>query len=293
MALASEAQIPGVYRRRIGDIVVTALSDGFLDGSLEVLQNITPDEAAAMLRAAFKPVPRRTSVNCFVIESAGRVALLETGSGTYLAPTAGALRHNMAAAGFDPASVQTILLTHMHPDHSAGLTNRDTGERYFPNAELRAHEEEFRYWFNDASMANATERERALYFGCTREQVSPYRDRYNPFTGGEVFPGVTAVPLPGHTPGHTGYLVQSENEQLLIWGDIVHVPDVQVPRPEVTIAFDTDPAAAAATRRRIFDQVAADRLLVAGMHIHFPGFANLTRQGDGYAIIYENWQQAL
>ena len=293
MALISNIQIPGVYRRRIGDIVVTALSDGFLDGSLEVLQNITPEEAASMLRAAFKPVPRRTSVNCFVIESAGRVALLETGSGTYLAPTAGALLRNMAAAGFDPASVETILLTHMHPDHSAGLTNRETGERHFPNAELRAHENEFRYWFDDAEMAKATERERALYFGCTREQVSPYRDRYNPFTGGEVFPGVTVVPLHGHTPGHCGYLVQSGNEQLLIWGDIVHVPDIQVPRPEVTIAFDADPVAAAATRRKIFDQVATDRLLVAGMHIHFPGFANLTRHNNDFSIIYENWQQAL
>lgn len=285
-------QIPGVYHRRIGDIVVTALSDGYLDGTVEVLQNIAPGEATRMLTDAFRP-GRRTSVNCYIIHSAGRLALIETGSGNYLAPTAGKLRENLAAAGIDPAAIELVMLTHMHPDHSAGLTDPVTGRRLFPNAELVVHENEPRHWDDDAAMAKASERARKLYFECAREQIAPYRDRLRPFSGPkEVFPGVTTVPLHGHTPGHSGYRIASSDQSLLIWGDIIHVPEIQVPRPEVTIEFDTDPAMAAATRRRTFDMVASEKQLIAGMHVHFPGFAHVVRSGTGYALLPEPWAQA-
>ena len=285
-------QVPGVYHRRIGDIVVTAVSDGYLDGTVEVLQNINHDEARRMLAAAFRP-GRRTSVNTFAIHSAGRLTLVDTGSGNYLLPTAGQLHRNLAAAGIDPADIELILLTHMHPDHSAGLTDPASGQRLFPNAEVVVHENDPRHWDNDAAMARATERERQLYFQAAREQITPYRDRLRPFNAErEVFPGVTAVPLNGHTPGHSGYMISSAGQSLLIWGDIIHAPEIQVPRPEVTIEFDTDPTMAAATRRRVFDMVATDRLLVAGMHVHYPGFAYVVRQCDGYALLPEPWDQA-
>jgi glyoxylase-like metal-dependent hydrolase (beta-lactamase superfamily II) len=285
-------QIPGVYHRRIGDIVVTALSDGYLDGTVDVLQNIAPDEATRVLRENFRP-GRRTSVNCYAIFSSGRLALIETGSGDYLLPTAGKLQRNLAAAGFDPAAMEKVILTHMHPDHSAGLTDPKTGGKLFPNAELVVHENEPRHWTDDAAMAKASERAKKLYFQCAREQMAPYHNVMHTFSSGvEVFPGVTAVMLHGHTPGHSGYMVSSGNDSLLIWGDIVHVPDVQIPRPEVTIEFDTDPHAAAATRRRVLDMAATDRLLVAGMHMHFPGFAHIVRHGDSYAMLPEPWDQA-
>ena len=192
-------QIPGVYHRRIGDIVVTALSDGYLDGVVEVMQNIAPADATRMLTEQFRP-GRRTSVNCYLVHSGGRLALIETGSGDYLLPTAGKLQRNLKAAGVDPADIDTVILTHMHPDHSAGLTDPETGQRFFPDAELVVHQNEPKHWQDDGAMNRADERARKLYFQCAREQIAPYHNQMRTFADAvEVFPGVTAMPLPGHT----------------------------------------------------------------------------------------------
>jgi glyoxylase-like metal-dependent hydrolase (beta-lactamase superfamily II) len=155
------------------------------------------------------------------------------------------------------------------------------------------HENEPAHWFDDAAMAKGSEREKKLFFQAGREQVAPYRDRWRLFRQGEVFPGVTAIPRPGHTMGHTTFMISSGSEQLLIWGDTVHVPEVQTARPEVCMEVDTDQDAAAASRRKVFEMVATDRLLVTGMHLHFPGFAHLVREGTGFRLIPEVWGHAL
>jgi glyoxylase-like metal-dependent hydrolase (beta-lactamase superfamily II) len=280
------AQIPGVYHRRIGDIVVTTISDGYLDGTLEVMRNVDIEKARQILTDAFRPA-RRTSVNTFLIHSKGRIAIIDTGSGNYLQPTAGFVQRNLASANIDPTSIDTVLLTHMHPDHSAGLTDMSNGQLLFPNAELVMHENELAHWFDDGAMAKADERSAKLCFLSGREQVAPYKNRTRLFKDGEVFPGVTAVPSLGHTPGHTAYLIASGNDQLMIWGDTVHVPEVQTAFPEAGMAFDTDLAAAAAARKRMFDRVSADGILIAGMHLHFPAFSRLARRGEAYALYPE------
>jgi glyoxylase-like metal-dependent hydrolase (beta-lactamase superfamily II) len=290
MAEVPSSQIPGVYRRRIGDIVVTAISDGYLDAAYEFMRNIEPKDAERLLKDAYRPAPPRVSINCFVIHSGGRVALVETGSADSMGPTLGYMPKHLAAAGVDAASIDTILLTHMHPDHSNGLTDKN-GVAKFPNVELVVSERDVDHWHDDAAMAKATERQKLRFFQWAREQIKPYQDRRRDARG-EVFPGVTAMPLYGHTPGHTGYVIASKGEQLLIWGDIVHIPDVQTRRPEVWMEPDTDPEAAVAMRRRVFDMVATDRLLAAGMHMHFPGLLNLNRRADGgYELIPELWAQ--
>src|ERR1700755_2160897 len=169
-------QIPGVYHRRIGDIIVTAISDGYLDGNLDVMRNVDLDAAHKILKDAFRPA-RRTSVNTFLIHSKGRLAIVDTGSGNYLLPTAGFVQHSLAGAGIDPKSIDTVLLTHMHPDHSAGLTDMSTGQLLFPNAELVMHENELAHWCDDGAMAKVDERSRQLYFQAGREQVAPYKSR--------------------------------------------------------------------------------------------------------------------
>jgi glyoxylase-like metal-dependent hydrolase (beta-lactamase superfamily II) len=281
-------QVVGVYHRRVGAITVTALNDGHQDVAMSTVLGIPAEEAAAMLHAAYRPVPRRTAVNAFLIRSGGRVALVDTGCGP-ARPTVGRVAANLAAAGLGPEQVDVVLLTHMHPDHWGGLSDA-TGTPRFPGAELKLHQAEHAHWHDDAAMGRlADPARREMFFLDARRRLAPYRDRMTLFTGGEVFPGVTALPLPGHTPGHTGFLISSGRDSLLIWGDIVHVPELQVPRPEVVMAVDVDPTAAEATRRRIFDQVAADRLAVAGMHLHFPAFAHLARGGGGYSLVPDAW----
>jgi glyoxylase-like metal-dependent hydrolase (beta-lactamase superfamily II) len=291
MSNVPTAQIPGVYHRRFGDIVVTAISDGYLDAVYEFIRGIEPAEAETILKGAYRPAPPRVSINTFVIHSAGRKALVDTGSQNSMGPTLGHMPKHLAAAGIDPKEIDTILLTHMHPDHSNGLTDA-SGKAIYPHVELVVAERDVNHWFDDAAMAKATERQQMRFFRWAREQIAPYQNqRREPV--GEVFPGVTAVPLYGHTPGHTGYLVSSKGEQLLIWGDIVHMPDIQTQRPDVYMEPDVDGQAAIATRKRTMDMVATDRLLAAGMHMHFPGFLNLNkRPNGGYELIPEIWNQA-
>ena len=284
-------QIAPVYHRKIGDIVVTALSDGTLTRPLEMMHNVPKSLGQAYFDDAFRPGPV-ISVNAFLIYSGNRMALVETGSGAYLGDTTGFLLQSLKAAGVAPDEIKTVMLTHMHPDHSAGLTDMTTGKPNYPNAELVMHENEPKHWYDDAAMARGTEREKNMFFKAGREQVEPYRDRWRLFgKQTEVFPGVTAIPATGHTPGHTAYLVQSGKERLLIWGDTVHIPEVQVPRPEVTMTVDTDHGAAAASRARIFDMCASERLLVTGMHLHFPGFSHLARRRSTYELVPEVWRQ--
>ncbi|MDT7952641.1 MAG: MBL fold metallo-hydrolase [Acetobacteraceae bacterium] len=288
-----DQQIPGVIHRRVGELFVTALSDGFLDGSLNVLRNIGEEEAAAMIRAAFRPVPRRTSVNCFLIRGDDATTLVDTGCGDTMQPTTGKLLGHLAAAGVAPEAIDLILLTHMHGDHSNGLSDA-SGRAVFPNATVTMHEAEWAYWSDSANVAEVERTGNGLpYFAMAQRQMAPYLNRLRTFRDGEVAPGITAVPLPGHTPGHTGYRVASEGESLLIWGDITHVPEVQIPRPDVTVIYDVDPAQAEASRRRILEQTAADRQLVAGMHLHFPGYAHVAQDAGGYRLVPEPWRQAL
>ncbi len=289
---APTQQIPAVYHRRIGDIVVTALADGVAIRDHKMMIGVSEDEGAQHLQAAFRD-HCALSINTFLIHSAGRLALIDTGSGTYLGPDAGHLPSNLRAAGVDPAAIDTILLTHMHPDHSAGLTNRDTGAKHFPNAQLVAHENEPKHWFDNGAMSRASERERVMMFQQARDQTAPYLTEMQRFTDGEVFPGVTALPCPGHTPGHTAYMISSNDETLLIWGDIVHIPEVQVPRPDVSMVVDVDPAMAATSRKRMFDMAASERLLVTGMHLHYPGFGHVARDGDSWRFAPEPWAQGM
>jgi glyoxylase-like metal-dependent hydrolase (beta-lactamase superfamily II) len=291
MSNLPQTQVAGVYHRKLGGVLVTGLSDGYVDIDYTMLRNLPDEEIKTILARDHRRSPPRVSVNAFALRFDGRTYLIDCGSADTMGPTCGRLPANLAAAGIDPASIDGVLLTHVHPDHSNGLTEAATGARLFPNAEVIVHENEINHWFNDELMAKAPERPRRRYFEAGRTQLSPYMaaDRVRTFRKGEVLPGVTAIPIPGHTPGHTAYVISSGGESMLIWGDTVHVPEVQVARPEVTMEFDSDPEAAVIARQMIFDMTVTSGMLIGGMHLHFPGFGHMRREGGQYSLIAEQW----
>lgn len=284
-------QAPGVYRQRVGEAVVTAISDGGMAINPAVLRNITEAEAHAMLHAAGRRAPFMTAVNTYLVQTPSRTVLIDTGAGPLMGPTVGRLVEHLVAAGVAPGDVDTVLLTHMHIDHVGGLLNPD-GTPAFANADLLVPQAEAAFWLDDAVAAKAPEAAQPS-FALAKRMTAPYGKRLHAFTEAEPVPGLIAVPLPGHTPGHTGYQLGAGEAGLLIWGDIFHQPDLQAPNPDVAVMFDTDQSLAIATRRDILARVAAEQIMVAGMHLHFPGFMRIAAVGDGYAVRPLPWMPEL
>lgn len=270
--------------QQVGDLTITAISDGYLAASLDLLSNIDPADASRMQENAGINDQASIHINCYLVRGGGRTILIDAGAGGFK-QWGGRLKTNLALAGTQPSEIDAILLTHAHPDHVGGLMDV-SGEAAFPNAELVVHNREVTFWQNDGHLSRAPERARGSFL-LARQAFGCYRDRLRTFDAGEVLPGVTAMPLPGHTAGHSGYHLESASRNLLVWGDIVHFPQIQVSRPDVSIAFDQDSHLAAATRSRLLDLVCSERLLVAGMHLGELGFAHIERTGGAYGVTYE------
>jgi glyoxylase-like metal-dependent hydrolase (beta-lactamase superfamily II) len=270
---------PGFYRLTLGDFEITALSDGILSlNGHELLTNTTPARLDAALERAFLSEPLDFSVNAFLVNTGTKLVLIDTGAGPEMATT-GKLLSNLQAAGYKPEQVDEICITHMHGDHIGGLTQN--GKAVFPNAIVRTAQAEADYWLSEAKMNAAPESARD-YFKSAIAALHPYvaAKHLRPFSGNtEIVPGIHAVPAPGHTPGHTVYLVSSKNENLLLWGDLMHVAAVQFPDPSVTIKFDSDSPVAARQRAQIFAEAAAKKWLVGGAHLSFPGLGHLAVNG--------------
>jgi glyoxylase-like metal-dependent hydrolase (beta-lactamase superfamily II) len=282
------AQAPGFYRRAVGDILVTSLNDGMLAESVAVLQGIDGDAAAALLVEAFLPPAPVISVNAFLLQTPQSCILVDAGCGNGMGPGGGRLAANLQAAGVAPADIDIVLLTHMHPDHVGGLLAPD-GQPAFPRARIGVPQADAAVFLDASIAASAPEPARPV-FAMARAVAAAYGDRFAPFSGQpELIPGVTAVAMPGHSPGHTGYRVASRGDSMLIWGDIVHVPAIQAPRPQVGMIFDADPALAERNRRDAMAAAAQSRELIAGMHLPFPGFAYVSTAGSGFALVPILW----
>lgn len=269
---------------KVGDLNISAVSDGYLHASFDFLANIDPADASRIQEDAGITDQTAIHINGYLVRGSGRTVLIDAGAGGFK-QWGGRLKTNLLLAGIQPCEIDAILLTHAHPDHVGGLME-PSGEAVFANAELVAHHREVAFWQDDGNLSRAPERARGNFL-LARQAFDGYRDRLRTFDGGEVLPGITAMSLPGHTAGHTGYRLDSDGKSLLVWGDIVHFPQIQIPRPDVSIAFDQDARLAADTRSRLLDYVAAEQELIAGMHLGEPGFARIKRTGETYAVAYE------
>jgi glyoxylase-like metal-dependent hydrolase (beta-lactamase superfamily II) len=284
------AQAPGVYRLKVGSFEVTVLSDGWIPLEAKLFTG-NAEGAGKSLEASFLPkdnIP--TSVNEWLVNTGDKLILVDTGTSNVFAPTLGRMAKNLAAADIDPAAVDMVVLTHLHPDHAAGLLTTDK-KIAFANATVHVAEAEYAFWTSAELYAKAPD-EFKPFFDLARNSIKPYVDagKVEQFKDGAEFaPGITAAAAPGHTMGHSMVRLSSGASQLLLWGDIVHNAALQFAEPERAITYDTDRALAIATRKRVFDMTAADRLLIAGAHLPFPGIGHVTRAASGYAYVPVEW----
>ena len=284
---------PGFYRIVLGKFQITALSDGTVSYPMDnLLTNTSPTAVNASLASFFITEPYPTSINCFLVNTGNRLILIDTGGGTLLGPTLGKLLNSLAAAGYTPSQINEVYLTHMHVDHEGGLMA--SGKRAFPNAILRVNRKDAEFWLSPGQAkladrqvsAHRTARTQFIQtnFTSTQQMVDPYitDGSFKTFEYGDVLaPGITAQSAAGHTPGHTIFEIRSEGQRLLIWGDIVHVAQVQLGKPAVTILFDSNPEAARTTRSAVLSQAASDKVLIAGAHIAFPGLGHVRQMVAG------------
>lgn len=278
------ARAPGYYRYYVGDIEVTALLDGTMalpESFVYGYDEATARASTALAYRKFTPGMITIPVNGYVIKIGGKLTLVDAGAPSLLGDAVGGLTRNLQAAGLKVEDISSVLFTHFHPDHIGTLLNA-SGAKTFENAGLVCSEAEWAFAHDDAVRA-AVPNDFKGYIDLVRGFVAPYADGREVFTGEkEVMSGVTSIPLPGHTPGHSGFSIHSGNESLLIWGDIIHFSTLQFTNPDWGVVFDTDPALAAETRKKMFDRASADRMAVAGMHVDFPGIGYVERAGDTF-----------
>ena len=281
-------QVPGVYRRRVGDFVVTAVNDGIVPIPAEAMVGMMPDEVRKTLAGRFRPADNpHVTIGTYLVEVGGSRTLVDTGSRSLMGPTLGKLLENLAALDVTPDQIDRIALTHLHPDHAGGMLD-DEGAAVFPKAEVFISVEEEKYWLGGEPPTDGVGVAQQVNSYAPQLRKA-YGNRWHAIGEEEVIPGMRREALPGHTPGHSGYHLASGKDELLIWGDITHVPVIQIANPEVGLAFDVDIDQARAMRRRILDRIASDGLAIGGMHLEFPGFGHVVRNSAGYEYVPDLW----
>ncbi|MDR2364438.1 MAG: MBL fold metallo-hydrolase [Zoogloeaceae bacterium] len=293
-------QAPGFYRLMLGAFEVTALYDGYFDLDANLLYNMPSEAIRSRLAERFnlRDGKFQTAVNAYLINTGTKLVLVDAGNPSGSDGSAGHLLVHLKAAGYAPEQVDAVLLTHLHGDHAGGLLNV-AGKALFPNATIYMSKTEADFWLPEDAAKRAIARglipkamraeQLASVFRATKAPLAPYEaaGRVKTFEDGErILPGIRSLAAHGHTPGHAGFEVESNKAKLLIWGDIVHSAAVQFAQPAVGIAFDSDDKQAVATRKAILKRAAREKLLIAGMHLPFPGIGHVvTNGGESYEWI--------
>ncbi|WP_407174126.1 MBL fold metallo-hydrolase [Bradyrhizobium sp. STM 3562] len=299
-AAPADKQAPSFYRYRVGDIEVSVVSDGRFTFPLEdsFITNAKKEDVSAALQRAFLPGDTMTIYFApLVINTGGKVVVIDTGNGPLAREknrTNGLFAENMAAAGFDPKAVDMVVISHFHTDHVNGLLTAE-GTPAFPNAEVLVPAVEWKFWMDDGEMSRAPagrmqslfKNNRNIFDAGLKRKVTPYE------WGKEIAPGLLAVETVGHTPGHTSYVLSSGSGKVFIQSDVTNNPNPFATHPGWHAFFDQDADVAEKTRRRIYDMVVTEKLLLQAFHYPFPGLAHLEKDGDGYRVIPMPWNPAI
>ena len=282
-----KTQVPGYYRLMLGQFEVTALYDGAIDLDEKMLKNIDKRDIQRLLAREFLKGPKvQTAVNAYLVNTGSKLILVDAGAAKLFGPSLGNIVDNLKAAGYAPEQVDTVLITHLHGDHVNGLVTAD-GQRVFTNAEVWSAKADNDFWLSEA-VADMAPKDFQPFFKMSRDAAAPYlaAGKWKTFDSDrELLAGVSSVDTHGHTPGHASYLFQSGDQRLMILGDLVHNHAVQFARPEVAFEFDNDPKQAVVARKRIFHLAAREKLMVAGMHLPFPGIGHVRKEPKGYAWV--------
>jgi glyoxylase-like metal-dependent hydrolase (beta-lactamase superfamily II) len=276
----------------VGEIEVIVVADGERTSPVAegFVLNAPLDDVKLAYRAHGIPEGHgNTPFNPTVIRTAGKTVLVDTGVGADEAEepgaTAGFLRRNLAAIGIGPDDVDIVVISHFHGDHVSGLVVPD-GSAAFPRAEITVPANEWSFWRDDDERARATQGRMQWLFDYNHEVFDPLVDRVRTHAWDEeIVPGVTAVGTPGHSIGHTSYLVESSGQSLFLIQDVSNHPALSLEHPGWHLGFDQDPVAAEATRRRVLEWLAREQLPVQGFHFPFPGHATIEAVGDAYRAV--------
>ncbi len=275
----------GFRKQKLGDMEIIALNDGVLRRPLaaEFVRNAPLDQVQALLKAQNLPTEYiDIPFTAFLVVAGNRRILMDTGLADNGPPTAGRLVANLAAAGFKPEDIDTVLISHFHGDHINGLRNK-AGQWVFPKAKVMVPAPEHAFWMDDARMNTAPEAMRGAFQAVRRVFGGMAADQLVQFQpGGEVAPGITSVAAYGHTPGHTIFTVQSRGEKFAFVADLTNIPQLFARNPDWAVQFDMDAEAARVSRRRIFEMVVNDKMLTGGFHFPFPAFGVIEKMGNGY-----------
>ncbi|MDR1199267.1 MAG: MBL fold metallo-hydrolase [Prevotellaceae bacterium] len=254
-----------IFKFAVGSFEVITLSEGqqksgssiLIDATSEMIDKYAPDGTFP------------SACNAFLLKTPDKTILIDAGFGRNLF-------ENLKSQNVTAEEVDIVLLTHMHGDHIGGLLHN--GKIAFPNAQLYIAQLEHDYWMNIDSRRGEQ----------AQNVIKAYKDKFQLFapvdlqnSTNELLSGISAIAAYGHTPGHTAYLLKSENSQFLIWGDLTHAMAIQMPHPEIAVTYDVNPEDAVMARKKILEYVAKNRIPVAGMHIAFPAMGNVTEGANG------------
>ena len=297
----SGTQAPGFYRYKVGSFECTSINDGARSFPMPdtFVRNVPKEQALAAAEAAYMPKGMVTvPFNPQLINTGSKLILIDCGNGiANFEPSKGAVGRtlqNLASAGVDPKSVDLVLMSHLHPDHTNGIRALD-GSMAFPNAEIMVPAKDWEFWMSEENAAKAESNQMMKnYFANVRKIYAGIESKVTRYDWGkEVVSGITSIAAPGHTPGHTAFAVASGDSKVLIQSDVTNIPEFFLRNPDWHVAYDVDPATAQETRHKFYDMAAAEKALVVGFHFTFPSIGHVEKDGAKYRLVPVAWNPVI